>query len=79
MSLMALCRRTRQLYLFLLLDINECVEGTHLCDQHQSCLNTNGSFECHCKLGYELETTTGACVGEFNIKEFGHYDIFIET
>ncbi|XP_026730463.1 fibrillin-1 [Trichoplusia ni] len=43
-------------------DIDECVEGTHLCDQHQSCLNTNGSYECHCKLGYEHDPMTGACI-----------------
>ncbi|CAK1546756.1 unnamed protein product [Leptosia nina] len=43
-------------------DIDECVEGTHLCDQYQSCLNTNGSHECRCKLGFELDHTTGACV-----------------
>ncbi|KAM3959907.1 LOW QUALITY PROTEIN: uncharacterized protein ACR2FA_006049 [Aphomia sociella] len=43
-------------------DIDECLEGTHLCDQHQRCLNTNGSHECHCKLGYELDIITGACV-----------------
>ncbi|PZC70341.1 hypothetical protein B5X24_HaOG205999 [Helicoverpa armigera] len=42
-------------------DIDECVEGTHLCDQYQNCLNTNGSYECHCKLGFELDTITGAC------------------
>ncbi|XP_013200140.1 fibrillin-1 [Amyelois transitella] len=43
-------------------DIDECVEGTHLCDLHQICLNTNGSHECHCKLGFELDITTGACM-----------------
>ncbi|KAL4712538.1 hypothetical protein ACJJTC_007554 [Scirpophaga incertulas] len=43
-------------------DIDECLEGTHLCDQYQNCLNTNGSHECLCKLGFELDTTTGACV-----------------
>ncbi|CAH1643971.1 unnamed protein product [Spodoptera littoralis] len=43
-------------------DIDECVEGTHICDQYQQCLNTNGSYECYCKLGYELDITTGACV-----------------
>ncbi|XP_045518801.1 fibulin-2-like [Pieris brassicae] len=42
-------------------DIDECVEGTHLCDQYQNCLNTNGSHECRCKLGFELDHTTGAC------------------
>ncbi|CAH0731669.1 unnamed protein product, partial [Brenthis ino] len=43
-------------------DIDECVEGTHLCDPYQNCLNTNGSHECHCKLGFELDSTIGACV-----------------
>ncbi|XP_028175893.1 fibulin-2-like [Ostrinia furnacalis] len=47
---------------FLCEDIDECVEGTHLCDPYQNCLNTNGSHECHCKLGFELDATTGACV-----------------
>ncbi|XP_048487046.1 fibulin-2 [Plutella xylostella] len=42
-------------------DIDECLEGIHLCDQHQSCLNTNGSHECRCKLGFELDSITGAC------------------
>ncbi|KAH9643953.1 hypothetical protein HF086_016503 [Spodoptera exigua] len=45
-------------------DVDECVEGTHICDQHQQCLNTNGSYDCYCKLGYELDITTGACVGK---------------
>ncbi|XP_059051450.1 fibrillin-1-like [Achroia grisella] len=43
-------------------DIDECLEGIHLCDRHQNCLNTNGSHECHCKLGYELDIITSACV-----------------
>ncbi|CAH0764725.1 unnamed protein product [Diatraea saccharalis] len=43
-------------------DIDECVEGTHLCDQYQNCLNTNGSHECTCKIGFEQDITTGACV-----------------
>ncbi|KAI5640010.1 calcium-binding EGF domain-containing protein [Phthorimaea operculella] len=43
-------------------DIDECLEGTHLCDAHQNCLNTNGSHECNCKLGYEVDPITGGCV-----------------
>ncbi len=27
-------------------DINECIEGTHLCEE--SCENTNGSYTCIC-------------------------------
>ncbi|CAG5058296.1 unnamed protein product [Parnassius apollo] len=43
-------------------DIDECVEGTHICDQYQNCFNTYGSHECQCKVGFELDSTTGACV-----------------
>ncbi|CAH0731671.1 unnamed protein product, partial [Brenthis ino] len=43
-------------------DIDECVKGTHLCDQYQNCFNTNGSHECRCKQGFELDSTAGICV-----------------
>ncbi|XP_013168797.1 PREDICTED: fibrillin-1-like [Papilio xuthus] len=43
-------------------DIDECAEGIHICDQYQTCHNTFGSHECHCNVGFELDTTTGACV-----------------
>ena len=33
-------------------DIDECVE-THTCDDNAICTNSPGSFECHCKRGYE--------------------------
>ncbi|CAH2243695.1 jg8755 [Pararge aegeria aegeria] len=42
-------------------DIDECTEGTHLCDLYQNCLNTNGSHECHCIKGFELDPKTRAC------------------
>ncbi|CAB3255053.1 unnamed protein product [Arctia plantaginis] len=43
-------------------DIDECAEGLHICDINQSCLNTNGSYDCHCKRGYELDVVTQTCV-----------------
>ena len=33
-------------------DINECVEGTHLCDSNADCTNTIGSHNCTCIVGY---------------------------
>ena len=35
------------------LDIDECNEGTNLCDANANCINTNGSYECICNSGYE--------------------------
>ncbi|KAL0859545.1 hypothetical protein ABMA27_010689 [Loxostege sticticalis] len=43
-------------------DIDECREGTHLCDQFQNCVNTYGGHECRCKNGFELDSSTGSCV-----------------
>ncbi|KAI5645950.1 calcium-binding EGF domain-containing protein [Phthorimaea operculella] len=42
-------------------DIDECQEGTHLCDSFQRCVNTVGGHECHCKDGFELDAS-GTCV-----------------
>ncbi|XP_072945885.1 uncharacterized protein [Epargyreus clarus] len=43
-------------------DIDECREGTHLCDQFQNCINTFGGHECRCKNGFELDSSSSACV-----------------
>ena len=32
--------------LIFITDINECIEGTHLCEE--TCENTNGSYTCLC-------------------------------
>ena len=36
----------------LLLDIDECSNGSHDCDVNANCTNTNGSHSCTCKEGY---------------------------
>ena len=33
-------------------DIDECSEGTHVCDQ--ICINNDGSYSCDCESGYTL-------------------------
>ncbi|CAG5037639.1 unnamed protein product [Parnassius apollo] len=43
-------------------DIDECREGTHLCDRFQNCINTYGGHECRCKNGFELDSSSGSCV-----------------
>ncbi|CAB3233136.1 unnamed protein product [Arctia plantaginis] len=42
-------------------DVDECREGTHLCDQFQNCINTFGGHECRCKNGFELNFVSGSC------------------
>lgn len=40
-------------------DINECGNSSsHNCDEHASCSNTDGSFECSCNVGYSGDGTT---------------------
>ena len=36
----------------MLLDIDECSNGSHDCDVNANCTNTNGSYSCTCKEGY---------------------------
>ena len=34
-------------------DIDECSEGDHICANNSFCVNTPGSYHCHCNNGYE--------------------------
>lgn len=34
-------------------DVNECAIGLHDCHKHAHCINTNGSYNCTCRRGYE--------------------------
>jgi len=43
-------------------DINECSEGTDLCDQN--CHNTVGSYYCSCNTGYFLTANGYSCNGK---------------
>ena len=39
-------------------DIDECAESLHDCDLNAKCLNTPGSFECGCNIGWGGPGTT---------------------
>lgn len=43
-------------------DINECQVLPDLCRNGQ-CVNTIGSFRCHCNVGYKTDFTATSCVG----------------
>ncbi len=34
-------------------DIDECSMDSHTCDLYATCMNTMGSYECMCNMGYE--------------------------
>ena len=44
-------------------DVDECRVLAHLCP-HGECINSLGSFRCHCRAGYTPDATATACVGE---------------
>ena len=45
-------------------DIDECT-GNHACHVNASCMNTNGSYLCECKPGFNGNGQN--CKGEFNL------------
>ena len=40
-------------------DINECVDGSHMCDSETSeCLNRMGHYDCRCLPGYRMNMSS---------------------
>ena len=48
-------------YCSLVPDTNECLSGIDLCDH--DCSNTDGSYTCSCRAGYELVNDGFTCNG----------------
>ena len=49
----------QKIIIILCLDIDECAEGTHLCDQ--TCTNIIGSYSCSCGSSYRLASNRLSC------------------
>ena len=47
--------------LFFYKDIVECANNNGGC--HQICVNTMGSFDCECKVGFEFDVDNYTCIG----------------
>ena len=45
----------------IIIDINECADGTHRCSQ--ACRNNIGSYTCLCNQGYLLTSDNRTCRG----------------
>ena len=48
---------------YLLIDIDECVDGFNNCSVNSTCTNTLGSYQCSCFPGYEDEGMGYVCNG----------------
>ena len=42
-------------------NIDECTTGKHNCDANADCTDTEGSFTCQCKAGYNGDGVTCEC------------------
>lgn len=42
-------------------DIDECHREESLCGENESCVNTEGSYECNCSTGYRFDTESSTC------------------
>lgn len=45
-------------------NINECSQFPDICGNNSICIDTDGSFKCSCKSGYNKDSG-GACLGMF--------------
>lgn len=50
-------------YNCIFLDIDECRAGDYVCPERATCINTDGSYECHCPIGLHTGSNNAACEG----------------
>lgn len=55
--------KSKNNYVHLTIDIDECTDETHNCDINADCTNQAGNFNCSCKSGYIGDGTDGNCIG----------------
>lgn len=46
------CFNKLSLYLYIILDVDECETETDNCHDSATCTDTDGGFDCSCKLGF---------------------------
>lgn len=54
--------------MFILLDVDECSLGLHMCHSNSQCINMPGWYYCQCRPGYESLTDDNLrafCQGNF--------------
>lgn len=47
-------------------DIDECQDPENECPEYQECVNTQGSFSCHCMAGYQRNSSLEQCFGKLS-------------
>ena len=60
------CGLRNYLYILLIIDIDECANGTHGCEQR--CINTPGSYKCGCNESYILKEDQKTCAPRMYIE-----------
>lgn len=58
------CRRVICLdsYVWLISDVDECTNQTHMCSPNAKCMNVPGSYRCACSVGFNGDGFT--CLGK---------------